>query len=380
MAQTQTLIDSERLAMLSRLVGGASHELNNLLTGIIGYTQLLREVELAEAVRGDIELIENQAYRARLILKHLQPFIRKQEPERIPVDINDLVLRVLDLRAYQLRASGIPVTTDLGLHLPILLADPYEMQFALLTMILNVEHIIGQWGQLQAQPRPKPYIHIETVLQQAANGPPSLGVRVLAVGVNERGIEGQQWRIEQGMVMLQSVAHEYAGTVDVLPGLDASIILQLTLPVSSQRSYSAQLKQIPEALEAASARVLVVDDEASIIVMMRRMLERTGLEVDLARTGNEALEQLQANQYQLVISDLQLPDLAGEQLYARLLQIQPELARRVVFLTAGAAGEQFQMLRRQFQGHLLAKPFDLYQLLGLIERILASEQRGQVVA
>jgi signal transduction histidine kinase/DNA-binding response OmpR family regulator len=143
------LLQAEKISAIGQLVAGVAHELNNPLTSVIGYAQLLEE-ELLEApsiealrlpavMAKDLRRIAEESERAARIVRNLLAFARRQTAARAPQDVADLIGRVLSLRTYELRLNGIELETEFEAGLPPVFADSGQLQQALLNLILNAE-------------------------------------------------------------------------------------------------------------------------------------------------------------------------------------------------------------------------------------------------
>jgi two-component system NtrC family sensor kinase len=140
------LLQAEKLSAIGQLVAGVAHELNNPLTSVIGYAQLLEEeLDTPDAVRTgpelaqDLRRIAQESERAAKIVRNLLAFARRQAAERAPQDVADLFARVMALRSYELRLNGIELLTDFQSALPQVVADGSQLQQALLNLVLNAE-------------------------------------------------------------------------------------------------------------------------------------------------------------------------------------------------------------------------------------------------
>ena len=138
----EQLIVTGRLASIGELASGIAHELNNPLTGVIGFAQLLLSRDIADDLKKDIEVMYSEAQRAAEVVKNLLTFARKHAPVKQLVDINSIIDKVLELRAYEQRVSNIQVNTHFAPDLPEIMADYFQLQQVFLNIVINAEHFM----------------------------------------------------------------------------------------------------------------------------------------------------------------------------------------------------------------------------------------------
>ena len=138
----EQLIVTDRLASVGELAAGIAHELNNPLTSIIGFSQLLLEKNIAEDVNEDIRVVFSEAQRAAGVVTNLLTFARRYTPARQLADINSIIEKVLAMRAYEQRVNNIQVITHLASDLPGIMADYFQLQQVFLNIIINAEYFM----------------------------------------------------------------------------------------------------------------------------------------------------------------------------------------------------------------------------------------------
>jgi PAS domain S-box-containing protein len=142
--QNEQLMMTDRLASIGELASGTAHELNNPLTSIIGFSQLLIESDVPDNIRDDVNLIYSQAQRAAEVVKNLLTFARKHTPAKQPNQINRIIEDVLKLRAYEHKVNNIEVKLRLDPDLPEIMADYFQMQQVFVNIIINAEFFMKE--------------------------------------------------------------------------------------------------------------------------------------------------------------------------------------------------------------------------------------------
>jgi PAS domain S-box-containing protein len=142
--QSLQLMLTDRLASIGELAAGTAHELNNPLTSVIGFSQLLMERDVPDDIHSDLQLIHSEARRAAEVTKNLLTFARKHAPVKQPNRINVIVEDVLRLRAYEQKLNNIQVIKQFASGLPEIVVDYFQIQQVLLNLIINAEYFMTE--------------------------------------------------------------------------------------------------------------------------------------------------------------------------------------------------------------------------------------------
>ncbi|MCJ7426354.1 MAG: PAS domain S-box protein [Dehalococcoidales bacterium] len=140
----EQLVIADRLASVGELAAGIAHELNNPLTGVIGFSQLLLDKEMPADIKEDIEVVYSEAQRASQVVKNLLTFARKHTAAKEKVNINDIINKVLELRAYEQKLESITVDARLDANLPEVMADYFQLQQVFLNIVINAEYFMKE--------------------------------------------------------------------------------------------------------------------------------------------------------------------------------------------------------------------------------------------
>jgi len=143
----EKLIIADRLASVGELASGIAHELNNPLTSVIGFAQLLLEKDASDDVKEDIKIIYSEAQRTAEVVKSLLTFAGKHAPVKQLVNITGIIDKVLAMRAYEQRVSNIQVNTRFASDLPEVMADYFQLQQTFLNIIINAEYFMTKAHQ-----------------------------------------------------------------------------------------------------------------------------------------------------------------------------------------------------------------------------------------
>lgn len=385
----QQLVQAEKLSAIGQLVAGVAHELNNPLTSISGYAQLLlRDPALSEAMHQDVKHIHTQAERAGRIVQNLLIFAREHKPERTIVNLNEVLQSTLSLRAYQLRVDNVKVVTDFDKNLPVTIADPYQLQQVFLNLINNAHQAVlqkGVPGKVTLRTYPV------TLRRESADGGTSGLVvpQVLRVEVSDTGVgipENALGRIFDpffttkpvgqgtglGLSICFGIVQEHHGRIWAESTVDVGTTVYVELPVHMQTpSLDLPLPE-PEPIPQhpdLSYNVLVVDDEEAVGTLLARLLRDIGHRSTVVTTGEAALEALTRDHFDVILTDVKMPGMSGFDLYRVLQQRNSDLVQRLVFVTGDTLSPATQARIAQIGAPYIAKPFAIDRLATLMRNI-----------
>jgi two-component system NtrC family sensor kinase len=356
------------------MISGTAHELNNPLSSVLGYVQLLRASAGAdELTRRRLASIETEAERCHRIVQNLLAFARHRPPERRPVSVNESVKAVLSLMGYQLRTGGIRVSDSLAADLPAVDADAHQLQQVLVNLLTNAMHAIRERGasgevRLVTFLEPGGGVAIE-VHDDGPGVPRALRSRIFDPFFTTKD-ETQGTGL--GLAIVYGIVTAHGGSIELLPSALGGACFRLVLPQRTVASDEPRTACVPApAPPTAPCRILVVDDEPPLRRMLCEALARDGHRVVAAADGREALERLAEAGFDLVVCDVRMPGMDAGRLLAELDARHPGLKRRVLLTSGDTVGSEPEELARREKLELLHKPFGLDDLRERVRRLLA---------
>jgi signal transduction histidine kinase/FixJ family two-component response regulator len=375
------LLQTEKMAALGQLVSGIAHELNNPLTAIMGYGQLLLGHGLLPAQLSEASKVYQEAERARRIVKNLLYFARENKPERTRVDLNEIVERTLALRSYELKVENIVVECDLAKDLPETMADPHQLQQVVLNLLVNAEQALLEGrGQGKVGITTRRLAADRISLEVADDGPgipPEIASRIFDPFFTTKpsGVgTGLGLSIVYGIVQ----QHDGEITVETPPGRGATFCIELPVVAVPTREQAATRPGKPPAANRSAVssrgRVLVVEDEPTVAQLIVDVLREEGHQVDAMLDSQEGLTQLARNEYDLVICDLRMPRLDGPAFYEALVRAGSPVANRIIFITGDTLAPRTLEFLEPNGLPYLAKPFLVEELKIAVNRML---ERGR---
>ncbi len=372
------LLQTEKMAALGQLVSGIAHELNNPLTAIMGYAQLLLGHGLNPGQLTEAEHIYQDAERARRIVKNLLFFARESKPERSQANFNEIVERTLALRGYELKIENISVECSLAPDLPATLADPHQLQQVFLNLLVNAEQALMQsrgGGRVSIrtyQPSPQ-----RVAIEVADDGPGisrEIASRIFDPFFSTKA-PGEGTGL--GLSIAYGIVKQHGGDIyfENQAGAGARFVVDLPLvsgadaaPVAQVPAYTTQPSDV------GAQRILVVEDELSVANLIADVLKEEGHHVEVTLDSQEGLARLSRRNFDAILCDLRMPRLDGQAFYDALVQAGSPMKERILFITGDTLAPRTRdFLEPRGLPHL-DKPFLVEELKLAVHAIL---ERGR---
>jgi PAS domain S-box-containing protein len=381
----QQVQEAQRLDGLGMLAGGIAHDFNNLLTAILGYSSLIdMALPTTSPLRGHLAQIEQASRRAADLCQQLLAYAGKG---RFIVGQADLSSVVRDTVALMHLSISKKATLELRLAsgLPLLEADLTQLRQVIMNLVLNASEALGDRGGL---------ITVSTSLMSGEDISPGLSAGTtlekgdhVALAVSDTGCgmdEATQARIFEpffstkflgrglGLAAVLGIVRAHKGAIQVesAPGQGSTFLVLFPISAVTARPVVA----LPSALEGEPLQgtVLVVEDEAAIRALAAGILEGLGLHVLQAGDGHEALSVLRRHPgpLQLVLLDLTMPHLGGEEVLRELQKVRPQLP--VVLMSGYSEREVSHRFAENELAGFLQKPFSRADLTSKVRSALRS--------
>ncbi|MBI4350330.1 MAG: response regulator [Elusimicrobia bacterium] len=362
------LFQADKLNSLGKTVSGVAHELNNPLTGIMGFCQLLLRDEAIQENsrhREDINTIFREAERCQKIVRNLTTFARKHKPEKTFLGLNGLLEDSLRLQEHQLSLHNIAVARELEPALPKTMADFHQLQQVFMNLLGNAQDAMArQKGAKSLSVRTRrigAFIRAE-IADSGPGIPPDCLEHIFEpfFTTKEPGKgTGLGLSISFGII----AGHGGRIWAENLPGGGARFSVEL--PITEDASPGEKKAAGAETLPLKGQRVLIIDDEQCVMDVTVRILRLLNLSPDTARDPATGKAKLEAGNYDAVLCDYRLPGLSGLELFKWAKALKPELEKRWIFISGSSGGEELLKTGRP----VLAKPFTfeaLQEMLGAV--------------
>jgi len=367
----EQLLQSEKMSAVGQLVSGVAHELNNPLTAIMGYTQLLENEKSESVIQEFIQKLHKQAYRAHKIVQNLLSFARQQKPQRIFVDLRNVMEETIALRDYELKANKISVEREFQAALPSVMADPHQLEQVYLNIINNATDAMLE-NSYSGILRIKIYSANGQVISELRDSGQGMAdpKRVFDPFYTTKGV-GKGTGL--GLSICYGIVKEHGGEISAFNHPEGGAVVQVRLPVAVGQRPVTESERI--AIRRSDAllkgRVLVIDGQDAALDTEREVLTAAGLVVETLGPKVSVIERLQQQSFDTLFFETKSCEVESTEEVLRWIQdSQPDLAAKTVLIISDISDPGIDVFVHARRILCLVKPYEVSDLLAVVRRIL----------
>ncbi len=376
------LSQSQKMESIGTLAGGIAHDFNNILTAIIGYTELAQmDTDNPEVLRQDLDEVLKGSLRAKELVQQILTFSRSNTLKLQPLKAQLIIKEALKLLRSSIPAT-IDIKQDIDLDCPPILADPSQIHQLVMNLCTNAYHAMRNSGgvlgvtaravtidQAEAAGKgniePGPYMQLEIRDTGSGISKDILGKIFDPYYTTKQKGEGTGL----GLAVVHGIVSRLHGHIDVAsePGKGTTFTVHVPT-IAAPRETARQ--EVATPLPQGHERILLVDDDSSIATLSQKILTSLGYKVTALTNSKETLQMFAGDPeaFDLVITDMTMPDMTGEELARQILRIRPGMP---IIMCSGYS-EIFDEEKAMSMGicSYVMKPIIIKDLAGVVRKVL----------
>jgi PAS domain S-box-containing protein len=331
------LREAHKMEAIGTLAGGIAHDFNNILSSILGYTELaLDDVEKETSLEDSLQEIYTAGKRARDLVKQILAFARRSEEERKPIRVDHIAKEAL-----KLIRSAIPVTIEIRQQFEsqsLIMGNASQMNQFFMNLFTNAAHAMEDTGGIlevslkdviidlsftKSDIELEPGNYVKIRVSDTGKGIPQDIMNSIFEPYFTTKAPGEGTGM--GLAMVHGIIESYGGRITVESKIGEGTVFTIYLPITKKRYFYQTYKD--EDLPHGTERVLLIDDELPIVRMQSRILEGLGYHTSVRTSSVETLElfRIKPNDFDLVITDMTMPNMTGDHLAVELMKIRPDI-------------------------------------------------------
>ena len=387
----QQLLQAQKMEAIGLLAGGVAHDLNNMLTSIVNYPEILL-LQLSEESpwRSPIEKIRESGLRAAAIVADLLTVARGVAKHMETVDVNTLLDTFLDSPEFeQIEADHPHVSyiTEPGTNLPAVSCSPVHVIQCIMNLVLNGSEAISGAGSITLHSRaetveqalgvkygiePGPYVVIG--VSDTGSGIPEENVDHIFEPFYTKKVMGKKSGTGLGLSIVWNTMLDHHGKA-IVHSSQIGSHFDLYFPATKQTPTAHQTKPILTELQGKGETILVVDDEPQLRIIASQILEKLGYTAITKESGEEAFTYVKNHPVDLLLLDMIMdPGLNGRETYEKILSICPN--QRALLVSGYSETVEVEKAFALGASAFVKKPYSMHELGVAIKKIFISEDKG----
>jgi PAS domain S-box-containing protein len=365
----EQLLQSEKMSAVGQLIAGVAHELNNPLTAILGYAQLLESEGLGERASDFVSKLFKQAQRTHRVVQNLLSFARQRKPQKEQVDICKVLDETLALRDYDLKVNNIKLEREVEPALPAVTADPHQLEQVFLNIINNAVDALleaGRGGTLKVRVYAQDG-HVRTEFQDSGPGIKEPN-RIFDPFYTTKSV-GKGTGL--GLSICYGIIKEHGGDISARNRKEGGAIVEVRLPSAGRTASPETTSPMPPREFAIEGSILLVEDEEAVLEFERDVLAGAGARVATLMNSEEVKARLLNQPFDALIINGKMPgDWNPPHVYRWIAENRPGLEKRLLFTFSGVPEPETRTFLHENNLPYLVKPFEVADLISRARRLL----------
>jgi PAS domain S-box-containing protein len=369
----EQLLQSEKMSAVGQLIAGVAHELNNPLTAILGYAQLLESEGLGDRAADFVRKLFKQAQRTHRVVQNLLSFARQRTPQKQEVDLRRIVDETLALRDYDLKVNNILLQRETSVEVPAVTADPHQLEQVFLNIINNAVDAIlegGKGGRLK-------------VRIQSTDGQVRIEFLDSGVGIKDPNRIFDPFYTTKtvgkgtglGLSICYGIIKEHGGDITAHNRPEGGAVVEVRLPASGRVAEPEPAGVGSKRELAIEGRVLLVEDEEAVLEFERDVLTGAGAQVVALMGLEEVKTRLRSETFDAVIMNGRMPGgWSAPDAHRWIGAACPGLEKKLLFTFSSIADTEIRNYLQANQIPSLVKPFEVADLISQARRMLQKSQ------
>jgi len=378
---------AQKMESLGTLAGGIAHDFNNLLSAILGYSELvLMDLPLENSIRPKVEAIHSSGIRARDLVAQILAFSRKDDQVRSPIE-----LKLIVKDALKILRPAIPSTIDIQTKIVSdcrIMGDPSRVHQIIMNLCTNAYQAMLETGgtlgislsQIKMEGKAAAFAPVpvglygKLVISDTGAGIPPEKIKRIFEPYFTTKEKGKGTGL--GLAAVHGIVESHGGTILVKSQIGKGTTFEVYLPTTQDKKDNR--KQVKTQLLGGNERILLIDDETDVLEIEKEMLEKLGYNIKGVNSAREALNLFSRHpdQFDIVITDMTMPDMTGDKLAGKLRKIRSDI--RIVLITGfSELISKEQAVSEGINGFLM-KPVQLFDMAKMVRKVLdAADGTGQ---
>ena len=368
----EQLLQSEKMSAVGQLIAGVAHELNNPLTAILGYAQLLEGAGLDHRSAEYVRKLFKQAQRTHRVVQNLLSFARQRKPQKQDVDLKRVLEETLVLREYDLKVSNITLERDLPEDMPLVVGDPHQLEQVFLNVINNALDAMlesNSSGVLKVRGfRKNNFVCVEFDDSGPGIKDPS---RIFDPFYTTKSV-GKGTGL--GLSICYGIIKEHGGEIVARNRDEGGATIEIRLPASEKQEVPEVAASSPRRESLLKGRVLLVEDEEAVLEFERDVLVGAGADVTTSMSMDETKQHLQNGSFDVMVLNGRMPGgPSAAEMYRWMAANCAGMEKRLLLTFSTVTDPETRRFLQEQNVPSLAKPFEVADLISQVLRLLQRE-------